>query len=191
MSGQPWTIRSGQLIVAGLFALSGCVPVTTRWQEEVALSDGRVIVVSRQILYEKEGGEWGRDSALRPSGERLKFTDPLSGVEVRWAAPHRIASVLDVIDGTVWIVARQQVCRPEDRGEPFWQAFALRADGWRPVMPDEAPAFTRPNLALDSANHKKTSQWRFISISQKRVLDDASRVDSRMRQIRWRSDLDC
>jgi hypothetical protein len=178
------------LILASL-ALSGCAAGDTHWQEEVQLTNGSVMVVSRHVLYENGGGEWGRDSGKLAIGERLTFTHPLLGTEVTWTDPHRIASVIDVIDGTVWVVARQRVCRPEDRAKRFWRAFALRADGWIPATPEDAPAITTPNLALDSADYVQTSHWRFLSISLKHALDDASRVDPRMRDIRWQSEWDC
>jgi len=179
------------LVVLALGPFLASCERTNGWQEEVRLDDGQVIVLARQVSYEKAGGEWGRDSAWRPSGEQLAFINPLTGKQVTWAEPYRIASVVDVIDGTVWIIARQQACRPEDRGKPLWRAFALSATGWSPVGPDEAPTVSKPNLALDSANYSKTAHWQFVSIPQKQALDEASRVDARMKRIQWRSELDC
>ncbi len=191
MSGRQRMLHAVNVLILASLILAGCTPVDARWQEEVALDTGQVIVVRRQVRYDKAGGEWGRDSGWRPSGERLTFLHPISGTEVVWSDPHRIASYLGMVDGIVWVVARQQTCGSEHRGQPFWQAFALRVNGWAPSGPEEAPAITAPNLALDSANYEKTSHWRFVTISQKGALDDASRVDARMRRIQWRSDLDC
>jgi hypothetical protein len=182
---------SANLLVVALLALAGCRATEPRWQEEVTLSNGNVIVVTRHVHYEVGGGEWGRSSGRMAIGERLTFENPISGEEVTWTGHHRMASALDVIDGTVWIVARQRVCGPDDRGQRFWQAFALRANEWTPVPPNQAPPIALPNLVLDSANYDMTSHWRYLTISLKDDLNKASRIDSRLRQVRWQSEMDC
>ena len=58
------------LVVSSLMVGVTCMNVfaflgfdgTKKWQEEVKLSDGRIIVVERQTLTERGGDEWASNS---------------------------------------------------------------------------------------------------------------------------------
>ncbi|MEQ1814341.1 MAG: hypothetical protein ABL860_07830 [Candidatus Nitrotoga sp.] len=57
-----------------------------RWQEEVQLSDGRVIVVERELLTESGGDEWALNrSGSKPKEYRIRFEYPeKSGKMIEW-----------------------------------------------------------------------------------------------------------
>ncbi len=57
-----------------------------KWEEEVQLSDGRVIVVERELLTESGGDEWALNrSGSKPKEYRIRFEYPEgSGKVVEW-----------------------------------------------------------------------------------------------------------
>ncbi|MEN6374580.1 MAG: hypothetical protein ABFD75_07355 [Smithella sp.] len=59
---------------------------TEKWKEEVRLSDGRVIVVYREIINEMGGGEWASNpSGLKPKADYIRFNNPdLAGKSIEW-----------------------------------------------------------------------------------------------------------
>lgn len=57
---------------AGLFGFG-----STSWKEEVRLSDGRVIVVERELIGEAGGDEWASNrSGSKPKEYRIRFANP-------------------------------------------------------------------------------------------------------------------
>lgn len=59
---------------------------TEKWKEEVQLSDGRIIVVEREILNERGGDEWvSNRSGLKPREYYIRFVLPdESGKTIEW-----------------------------------------------------------------------------------------------------------
>lgn len=57
-----------------------------KWTEEVQLSDGRVIVIEREMLSERGGDEWvSNRSGTKPKEYRIRFTHPDgSGKMIEW-----------------------------------------------------------------------------------------------------------
>lgn len=57
-----------------------------KWKEEVLLSDGRVIVVEREMMSERGGDEWASNrSGTKPKEYRIRFIDPDgSGKAIEW-----------------------------------------------------------------------------------------------------------
>ncbi len=57
-----------------------------KWKEEVQLSDGRIIVVERELLTEAGGDEWAVNrSGSKPKEYRIRFEYPAgSGKMVEW-----------------------------------------------------------------------------------------------------------
>lgn len=56
------------------------------WKEQVQLSDGRVIVVDRELIREAGGDEWvANRSGSKPKEYRIRFVDPDgSGKMIEW-----------------------------------------------------------------------------------------------------------
>lgn len=74
------------LAVALATSLTACGASTITWKEEVQLSDGKVIVVERETIYERGGAEWASNSAgLKPKEDGIRFEYPIgSGKWVEW-----------------------------------------------------------------------------------------------------------
>jgi len=78
-----------------------------KWKEEVQLSDGRVIVVERELLTELGGDEWALNrSGSKPKKYQLRFEYPEgSGTVVEWHSIKRMRTwpekplVLDMENG--------------------------------------------------------------------------------------------
>jgi hypothetical protein len=74
----------GLLLMMGL-SMSGCSSDMS-WKEEVQLSDGRLIVVDRELLYESGGGELASNhSGSKPKAYLIRFEYPKgSGKMIEW-----------------------------------------------------------------------------------------------------------
>ena len=59
--------KLGLLLMMGL-AMTACGAGNKKWKEEVQLSDGKIIVIERQAIYESGGAEW----ASNRSGTKIK-----------------------------------------------------------------------------------------------------------------------
>ncbi len=64
------------LLLAGALLVKCFVYLPDNWQEEVKLSDGRIIVIDRVLLRQGGGQEFIHLSNSRPKEFRLKFTHP-------------------------------------------------------------------------------------------------------------------
>jgi hypothetical protein len=73
------------LLMGGGFNLFGCAG-TEKWQEEVQLSDGRTIIVDRETLRERGGGEIvSNRSGTKPKEHLIRFGLPDgSGNMIEW-----------------------------------------------------------------------------------------------------------
>jgi hypothetical protein len=70
------------ILCASMSACSG----DQKWKEEVQLSDGRIIVVEREMLTALGGGEWATNrSGIKPKEYRFRFEYPNgSGKIIEW-----------------------------------------------------------------------------------------------------------
>ena len=68
------------LLILALISMliSGCAPLPIEnWKEEVQLSDSRIIVVERELIFERGGGEWARNPrGIKPAEHRIRFVYP-------------------------------------------------------------------------------------------------------------------
>ena len=99
------TLGTSMNAEAGFFGLFGG---GQKWKEEIRLSDGRVIVVDRELISEGGGDEWASNrSGSKPKEYVIRFTHPDgSGKTVEWRSTKKdfqtwpeIALVLDVEAG--------------------------------------------------------------------------------------------
>lgn len=76
--------RMGSILMMGV-SLGACSSDYS-WKEEVQLSDGRVIVVERELLTESGGDEWTTNSSgSKPKEHRLWFEYPVgSSKKIEW-----------------------------------------------------------------------------------------------------------
>lgn len=85
-NGQKQRLIAFVLILIAGACLVACGSGSERWQEEVQLSDGRVIVVERELILEAGGDEWASNrSGSKPKEDRIRFTLPdRSGEIIEW-----------------------------------------------------------------------------------------------------------
>lgn len=101
------------LVPVVIFLLAGCAK-TVSWQEEVQLSDGRVIVVERETLRAPGGDDLAHGgSGTTPKERRIRFEyPPGSGQYIEWRSTKvspsivpEIPLVLEVHEGTPIVLA--------------------------------------------------------------------------------------
>jgi hypothetical protein len=69
------TVKTIALALTLGVSLAGCGGY--HWKEEVQLSDGKVIIVERELITEGGGDEWAANSSLsKPKEYRIQFADP-------------------------------------------------------------------------------------------------------------------
>lgn len=75
----------GFALILGL-NLTACGAGSEKWKEEVQLSDGKVIVVERELVLESGGDEWAANRrGVKPKERFIRFTDTNgSGKLVEW-----------------------------------------------------------------------------------------------------------
>jgi hypothetical protein len=62
------------LVLAMGVSMNACGSGGHKWGEEVRLSDGRIIVVERETITERGGGEWAHNRAgVKPVQYRIRF----------------------------------------------------------------------------------------------------------------------
>ncbi len=78
MSNGHWLLKAFRTISLALalgVSMSACSAGSVKWKEEVQLSDGRVIVVEREKIYEGGGDEWASNRSLsKPKTEFIHIT---------------------------------------------------------------------------------------------------------------------
>lgn len=88
--------------------MTACSTGSEKWKEEVPLSDGRIIVVERELVREAGGDEWASNrSGSKPKEYRIRFAYPDgSGQVIEWHSTKidtqtwpEIPLVLDVVSG--------------------------------------------------------------------------------------------
>jgi len=74
------------LVVATGVSMNACGSNDQKWGEEVRLSDGRIIVLEREIRMERGGDEWAYNRAgVKPREYRMRFPSPDGSPEtIEW-----------------------------------------------------------------------------------------------------------
>ena len=67
-------------------SMAACGAGNEKWKEEVQLSDGKVIVIERELVLESGGDEWSANRrGVKPKEDRLRFPNPNgSGNVIEW-----------------------------------------------------------------------------------------------------------
>ena len=89
MRNECFLLRKFQTIGLALILatnMAACGAGSETWKEEVQLSDGRVIVVERELIRERGGDEWASNrSGSKPKEYRIQFAYPDdSGKLIEW-----------------------------------------------------------------------------------------------------------
>jgi hypothetical protein len=123
MSYGHWLLRAlsiiGLILTLGM-SMSACGG-SESWKEEVQLSDGRIIVVDRELIREAGGDEWASNrTGSKPKEYRIRFSDPDgSGKTIEWRSTKidiqtwpEIPLVFDIASGKpiVFSLAAVSIC---------------------------------------------------------------------------------
>ena len=89
MSNGYWLLRILKKIGLALVLvanMTACGATSEKWKEEVKLSDGRVIVIERELILESGGDEWASNrGGVKPKEDRLRLPSPDgSGNVIEW-----------------------------------------------------------------------------------------------------------
>ena len=99
--------KLGLLLMMGL-TMTACGAGSIKWKEEVQLSDGKVIVVERELITKGGGDEWASNSGgVMPKEYHIEFNDPNNSAKtVNWISMKKdiatwpeIPLILDVHSG--------------------------------------------------------------------------------------------
>ena len=91
-----------------VLCMAACGTGNEKWKEEVQLSDGKVIVVERELVLESGGDEWASNrSGVSPKENRMRFPNPDGlGKMIEWHSTKmdisirpEIPLILDVTSG--------------------------------------------------------------------------------------------
>lgn len=77
-TGERWmNLFSKTLLILTLGgSVTACGAGSEKWKEEVQLSDGRIIVVERELVLERGGDEWASNRrGVKPKERFIRFTD--------------------------------------------------------------------------------------------------------------------
>jgi hypothetical protein len=100
--------KLGLALIIGL-SLTGCGG-NEKWEEEVQLSNGKIIVIERELIMEGGGAEWASNRSLsKPKEYRIQFADPNDAKKmIEWYSRKKstdtwpeIPLVLDILQGKV------------------------------------------------------------------------------------------
>lgn len=166
--------------------LSGCdwFNGTDGWDEEVQLSDGRVVVVAVNVKYQTIGEIGGPSSRIRrQTTVRIK---PGQGLPDTPWSEDLAAVLLDIDPNTnelvlvATTVVRDQ-CQPWGEPCPNYVEFRLRNGRWQRALPFAEALYGRAVNLLQS--WAAQTRGKHVTLEQKRGLDSDMGMDSRFKCI--------
>ncbi len=154
---------------------------TEKWKEEVKLSDGRVIVVDREIINEMGGDEWASNrSGLKPKEYHIRFVHPdESGKKVEWQAKissdtyPEIPLILDIYSGHLVMFTLVGV---GPRCEVY-NKYAYQNGAWIEETLPEKFEPRRRNLLVKGRDIPK-----YVNLEMKRNIDESGHSRREVRQ---------
>jgi hypothetical protein len=179
-----------QALQAWLLAAPLLLPACERfngraqWEEEVQLSDGRVVVVAVKVQYATISEVGGPSTRVRrQTTVRIK---PGHGLpDTAWSED--LAAVLLDFDSqaqelvlVATIIVRDQ-CERWERPCPAYLEFRLRDDQWQRQLPLTDALFGRPANLLQT--WAAQTRGDYVTLQQKRGLDSDMGMDPRFKCI--------
>ena len=167
--------RLGFLIVLGA-SLSACSG-DQKWKEEVQLSDGKIIVVERELLTEGGGDEWALNrSGSKPKEYRIRFEYPIgSSTTVEWRSTKKdsgtwpeLPMVLDIENNEPILFSNFY----DSVGCHIYIKYIYRTGGW--IEEHLPPVFEKRTTNLQILNNKEGLP--FIDLEHKRKKNSDARA---------------
>lgn len=148
------------MILASVPLLGGCGGNTGSWQEEVKLSDGRVITVTQKRRYESV--YTGQDAGNIERESWLTFKLPEFGdQEITWHE-NLYPIVLNLYNGKLYLVSLPPSAREfiqYGKPQPPYVAYLYQSGKWQRIPATEIPeAIYDTNMWLDSVPPNKTNR---------------------------------
>ncbi len=147
------------LILTILLSMSACSG-DQKWKEEVQLSDGRIIVIERELIAEPGGGEWASNrSGVKPKEGRIRLEHPIgSGKTIEWhsekKSPNKYPEmplVLDMESGKPIIISSVFIAG----GCQFYSKYLWEGNVWREEsLPPQFEKRATNLLIFDSRNNQ-------------------------------------
>lgn len=166
-------LRATLLGLVSAVALAGCTKLAPlNWQEEVALSTGQTIVVTRKTEFESGGGGWASNPNLRkPSVNYLYVPYPAgSGKVVAWrSAPERKGNypedplLLGMEEGKPVIIAAGTY----GTGCPSYRRYLYTGSKWQQTAMPDAVMGRPTNLLFKNTDG-------YITLDMKRSMNNGA-----------------
>lgn len=157
------------LLLAIGVSLNACGSSIEKWGEEVQLSDGRTIVVEREIILERGGDEWAHNrSGKKPREYRIRLAAPDgAGQTIEWKSIKKTpngwpenALVFDVESGQAIVYASVYITD----GCEIYLKYRYQNGVWmEEALPDEFEQ--RPTNLLIRAG---INMPKFVTLQEKR-----------------------
>jgi len=136
--------------------LAGILDRTASWEEEVALSDGSILRVSRSIT--RGADEWFRPGRGGTVKSTLAASVPRVGkIEFNWSG-YELPVAFDIVAGTPWIVlpiAGIHSCEKYGNPAESVAAFSWRNGQWSWQPFEKAPSTLKQNILRSSPFNKE------------------------------------
>lgn len=115
-SGSFWRQTSKTIVLTLVLGVgvSACGADSQSWKEEVQLSDGKVIVIERETIHSRGGGEWASNSSgSKPEERKIRFSSlDGAGKKAEWRSTKKSPQtwpekplVLDIEAGQLIVIA--------------------------------------------------------------------------------------
>jgi len=141
------------MVLASVPLIGGCGDNTLTWQEEVKLTDGRVITITQKRRYQNIYG--GKSVVNLPREFWLTFNLPEFGnQEITWHE-NLLPQVLNVYQGKLYVVGTPGTeieFRQYGNPKPSYLGYRYDTGKWRPIPFNEIPeAIYDTNLLINYA----------------------------------------
>ena len=158
------------LIAVMVLSMSAC---SESWKEEVQFTDGRIIVVDRELIREAGGDEWASNrGGTKPKEYRIRFDDPdSSGKMIEWRSTKsdfqtwpEIPLVLDTMSGKPVVYSIVAI----SRGCKIYSKYVYQNGDWvEEQLPEQ---FDQRTTNLLFGDHKDMPA--FIDLKQQRIRNN-------------------
>ena len=183
-------------IIAGVFmVLTSACSSESLWKEEVLLSDGKIIVVDRGVVFAPRRFEPGQP-ATGVVKYWLSFTNPVSGEMVQWENPGKLQPmVLGIAGGVPYVAAiPNSAAGYIEAGCPNPAYFFFKyANGWESISYQNFPQSIKKRNLLPVYHEEDLTPVKKGYISSSEVAaaqPGAAKHDHELDQ-NWRGPQDC
>jgi hypothetical protein len=147
----------GALMSGLLFSLTGCTK-NVRWQEEVQLSTGEVIVIDREVKHAGGGAAWPQGQGSIPKEHIIRFRAPAHGDRlIEWHSTRldkstyaELPLALDVDADKTWMIFTRL---PLGGACSQYLKYAFKNGVWVEVRLPEKIGVHRTNLFLAASSN--------------------------------------